>query len=91
VGLVPADLFPVLGLRITAGPLELRGIADDDVAALAGLALAGIHPPGEMPFAVPWTDAPREELPLRFAQYPWGNRATCPRDRRARGRSHRAW
>ncbi len=81
MALSPADLFPVLGLRIAAGPLELRGIADDDVAVLAELALAGIHAPGEMPFAVPWTDAPPEELPLRFAQYHWGNRASFSRER----------
>ncbi len=81
MGLSPTDLFPVLGLRITAGPLELRGIADDDIAALVGLALAGIHPPERMPFAVPWTDAPADELPLRFAQYHWGNRASFSRER----------
>ena len=29
-----ADVLPALGLRITAGPLELRGITDDDLVAL---------------------------------------------------------
>jgi RimJ/RimL family protein N-acetyltransferase len=71
-----ADIYPVLGLRITAGPLELRGISDGDILALAVLAGRGIHPPDEMPFAVPWTDVPAEVLPLRFAQYHWGNRAS---------------
>ncbi len=76
-----ADIFPVLGLRITAGPLELRGITDDDVVALADLAGRGIHPPELMPFSTPWTDAPREELPLRFAQFHWASRASFSRER----------
>jgi RimJ/RimL family protein N-acetyltransferase len=81
MGVGPADLFPVLGLRITTGPLEMRGIRDEDIAALVDVALAGVHPPERMPFAVPWTDAPRDELPLRFAQYHWGNRASFTRER----------
>ncbi|MFT3871286.1 MAG: GNAT family protein [Nocardioides sp.] len=69
------DLLPVLGLRITAGPLELRGLCDEDLAALADLAVAGIHAPEEMPFYVPWTDVPIEELPRNLAQYHWRSRA----------------
>jgi RimJ/RimL family protein N-acetyltransferase len=80
-GVSRVDLFPVLGLRITAGPLELRGIADEDIAALVDVALAGIHAPDRMPFAVPWTDAPPDALPLRFAQYHWGNRASFAPER----------
>ena len=71
-----ADILPVLGLRITAGPLELRGITDDDIVALADLAGRGVHPPDRMPFSTPWTDVPATELPLRFAAYHWGNRAS---------------
>jgi RimJ/RimL family protein N-acetyltransferase len=70
-----ADLLPLLGLRITAGPLELRGITDDDLVGLAELAGQGIHPPEAMPFFFPWTDVPAEELPLNFAQYHWRTRA----------------
>lgn len=70
-----ADLLPVLGLRITAGPLELRGITDDDLALLAELATQGIHDPESMPFFFPWTDAPAEELLRNFAQYHWRTRA----------------
>lgn len=71
-----ADLYPVLGLRITAGPLELRGARDEDLAALVDVALRGVHEPERMPFAFPWTDAPAEELPRRFAQYHWGGRVS---------------
>lgn len=74
------DVYPVLGLRITAGPLELRGISDDDVAALADIARRGVHPPEQMPFSTPWTDAPAAELPLRFARYHWGNRVSFSPD-----------
>jgi RimJ/RimL family protein N-acetyltransferase len=70
------DAYPVLGLRIAAGPLELRGIDDADLGALIELAQRGVHPPEEMPFSAPWTDAPEAVLPLRFAQYHWGSRAS---------------
>ncbi len=69
-----ADAFPVLGLRITAGDLELRGIDDATIAELAELASRGVHPPERMPFSVPWTDTPADQRPLQFAQYHWGVR-----------------
>ena len=31
-----AEIFPPLGIRITCGPLELRGIGDTEVLALLG-------------------------------------------------------
>lgn len=36
--------LPLLGLRITAGPIELRGITDDLLGHLADLAVEGISP-----------------------------------------------
>ena len=70
-----ADLLPVLGLRVTAGPLQLRGITDDDLPAMCALAEAGIHPADRMPFLFPWTDAPPGELARNTAQYHWRKRA----------------
>lgn len=70
-----ADLLPMLGLRISAGPLDLRGITDDDLVGLCDLAARGIHPPGEMPFYVPWTDVPADELVRNTAAYHWRQRA----------------
>lgn len=70
-----ADALPLLGLRITAGPLEMRGITDDLLADLAALAVRGIHAPDAMPFYVSWTDASPDDLPRNFAQYHWLNRA----------------
>jgi RimJ/RimL family protein N-acetyltransferase len=70
------DILPALSLRISAGPLELRGIGDDDLAALCDLAARGIHPPERMPFYFPWTDAAADQLPRNTAQYHWRARAT---------------
>ena len=75
MGTTAATALPLLNLRITAGPVELRGITDDLIGPLADLAVAGIHDPGFMPFSIPWTLAPVAELPLNFAQYHWRKRA----------------
>lgn len=75
-----AEVFAPLGLRISAGPLELHGMTDDLIVELAALAASGIHDPARMPFLVPWTDAPAEELPRLLAQYHWGLRAEFARE-----------
>ena len=67
--------LPLLGLRITAGPIELRGITDDLLGRLAGLAAEGISSPGGPPFLTPWKTGPPEDLPRFFAQYYWQLRA----------------
>lgn len=69
------DHFPALAVRVVAGAIELRGIGDDDLAALADLAARGIHPADRMPFYHPWTDAEPEVLRTRFVQYHWRCRA----------------
>lgn len=69
------EIFPVLGLRLRQGPLELRGLTDEDLVQLAELATQGIHLPGEMPFAVPWTEVPTEDLARNTVQFHWANRA----------------
>jgi RimJ/RimL family protein N-acetyltransferase len=76
-----ADVFPALGLRITAGPLQLRGISDDDLVTLGALAVGGIHEPDQMPFFYPWTDVDPSELPLKFAQYHWDIRASWSKEK----------
>ena len=67
--------LPLLGLRITAGPIELRGITDDLLVLLAGLAAEGINSPGGPPFLAPWETEPPQDLPRFFAQYYWQLRA----------------
>jgi len=70
-----ATALPLLGLRVKAGPIELRGMTDDLLGPLADLAVKGIHDPGLMPFSEPWTLAPAAELPKNVVQYHWGRRA----------------
>ena len=70
-----ATALPLLGLRITAGPVELRGVTDDLLGPLAELAIKGVHDPDFMPFFVPWSIVPAAEMPRNMAQYHWGQRA----------------
>jgi RimJ/RimL family protein N-acetyltransferase len=50
------DLQPLYGLRVRTPRLELRLGSQDELVELGRLAEQGVHPPGEMPFAVAWTD-----------------------------------
>jgi RimJ/RimL family protein N-acetyltransferase len=70
-----ATALPLLDLRISAGPLELRGITDDLLGPLAELA-TDIHDPDFMPFTFPWSLTPAPDLPRTVAQYHWGSRAS---------------
>jgi hypothetical protein len=70
-----AAALPLLGLRITAGPVELRGVTDDLIVPLADLASAGIHDPDFMPFYGPWSLTPPEEMTRCVGQFHWGRRA----------------
>jgi RimJ/RimL family protein N-acetyltransferase/predicted GNAT family acetyltransferase len=47
---------PLTRLRVRTPRLELRLATDAELAELAQVALAGIHPPEEMPFEHAWTD-----------------------------------
>jgi RimJ/RimL family protein N-acetyltransferase len=51
------DLAPLFALRLRTPRVELRLPTEDELAQLARVAEQGIHPPEEMPFLVPWTDA----------------------------------
>lgn len=70
-----AEAYPVLGLRVTAGPVELSGMDDDTLAALANIAADGIHPDDRMPFLQPWTRTAPGEFHRQFLQYHWGVRS----------------
>jgi RimJ/RimL family protein N-acetyltransferase len=72
---VAHPLWPLFDLRLRTERLELRLPNDDDIARLCALAKTGIHDPGEMPFAFPWTDKPSPRFEREFAQFHWGTRA----------------
>ena len=73
--------LPLLGLRITAGPIELQGITDDLLGPLACLAAEGISSPGGPQFLTPWKAEPPQDLPRFLAQYYWRLRADFFPDR----------
>jgi RimJ/RimL family protein N-acetyltransferase len=50
---------------------ELRLPGPEELAGLADLAAAGIHPPDRMPFLVPWTDGSPAEVARNVVQYHW--------------------
>lgn len=73
-------LWPLFGLTVTTPRLTLRYVDDDLGAALARLAVSGIHDPATMPFAEPWTDAEPSELERNTLRYYWRNRAETSRE-----------
>ena len=79
----PSELWPPFGLTVQAGDLTLTTITDDDLPGLVDLARSGIHDEGFMPFGVPWTLAPAEDLPRRYAAHYWTSRATFTLERLA--------
>jgi RimJ/RimL family protein N-acetyltransferase len=60
------ELAPAFGVRLRTPRLELRLPTDDELLDLYRVAEAGVHPPEEMPFAVPWTDTLNEADFLAF-------------------------
>lgn len=74
------DVWPLFGLRLLTPRLELRPVRDEDLPGLIEAALAGIHDPAVMPFRVPWTDAPDDELPKGIARHIWEQRVSVRHD-----------
>jgi RimJ/RimL family protein N-acetyltransferase len=67
-------LWPLFDLTIRSARLELRLPTDDELAELAAVARAGIHPPDEMPFAVAWSTMPSPQFERNFATHHWAMR-----------------
>jgi RimJ/RimL family protein N-acetyltransferase len=70
------DLWPLAGLRVRSGDLELRYMDDADLHALARLAADGVHAPDLMPFTTPWTRGTPSEVARGLLAYQWGARAS---------------
>ena len=65
------EYWPLPGLRLRAGPVELRLPDAADLTALAALAEAGVHDPEVQPFAVAWTDVEPAERAIATMRYHW--------------------
>jgi RimJ/RimL family protein N-acetyltransferase len=63
--------WPLTGLRLRAGDLELRLPDEADLIALAALAEEGVHDPAVQPFSVAWTDVDPAERGRSVLQYQW--------------------
>jgi RimJ/RimL family protein N-acetyltransferase len=74
------EIWPVLGVRIATGPLELSAVRDCDIPGLVDLAQRGIHGSDEMPFSEPWSTAPPDELATTMAAHYWRLRGNFSQD-----------
>ena len=70
------DLWPLYDLRVTTGDLVLRYPTEAELPAFADIVEAGIHPEGEMPFGIAWTDAPTAERNVSSYQWWMGSRGS---------------
>ncbi|HEX2297196.1 MAG TPA: GNAT family protein [Pseudonocardiaceae bacterium] len=69
------DPWPLWHLTLRTPRLVLRPDDDEGLGELAALALRGIHPAEQMPFAVAWTDQAPDELVRGTLQHHWAARA----------------
>ena len=74
------DLWPIYGLRIETGDVQLRYPDESDLAELAALAYDGIHDSSAMPFSEPWTDATPDARARSVLQWNWRMRAQWQAD-----------
>ncbi|GAA0357698.1 GNAT family protein [Microbispora corallina] len=75
------DHWPLLGLRLRTGRLELRLPDEEELAELADVAAKGVHEPDRRPFLRPWSDLPPAERAREVVQRHWRRRGSwTPRD-----------
>lgn len=72
---VLTDVWPLFGLVVRTGRIELRLPRDEELAALAELAGRGVHRPGEQPFLTPWTAGGPTDRARRVLQGFWAGLA----------------
>jgi len=76
---VIADYWPLLNLRLTTDRLVLRYPDEEELGALADLAAAGVHEPGERPYLTPWTEDTPRQTALNVLQQHWARRGAWSR------------
>ncbi len=70
------QVWPLFGLWLRCGDVELRLPTDSEVAHLAEqVARHGVHDPETMPFLTPWTDRQPPDLQRGTLQWHWRQRA----------------
>ncbi|HEV7713742.1 MAG TPA: GNAT family protein [Asanoa sp.] len=69
-----AEHWPLFGLRIQVGAVELRLPTDAELSLLADVAAAGVQKPGARTFLTPWTDLPPADRARFVMQDAWENR-----------------
>lgn len=75
------DPWPLRHLVPCTPRLELRPDDDAGLDELVSVAYAGVHPPEEMPFGQPWTDADPRDMGRGTLQHYWEQRSTLsPQD-----------
>jgi RimJ/RimL family protein N-acetyltransferase len=67
--------WPLFDLEVRTPRLTMRYVDDELAIALASLAAEGIHDPGFMPFAMPWTRAESPQLERDSLKFFWRSRA----------------
>lgn len=69
------EQWPLRRLVLRTPRLELRPDDDEGLHELVEEAYRGVHPPEQMPFRVPWTDADPAHLGRGVLQHFWSERA----------------
>lgn len=72
--------WPLFDVEVRTPRITLRYVDDELAVALAAVAADGVHDPGFMPFAHPWTDTAPPELQRNTLQYYWRTRAALAAD-----------
>lgn len=63
--------WPLTGVTVRTGRVELRWPTPEDLDALADRAVEGVHAPGFMPFFSQWTDGTPAQVAQRVLQRHW--------------------
>jgi hypothetical protein len=68
---VPANLWPLFGLRVQTSRLKLRLPREQEIAELASIAGRGVHHPSERPFLTHWTAGDPQDRARFVLQEHW--------------------